>query len=288
MKRILTNSIITPNKMPLTKYGLDMLQDAPKIMINTLVKNRIIGADDDGKPHFLLPINSGALSGDPFTIEDNLIYVSGNTFYLPSATYSGFTIDDAYLYLDTFYDASNPVRFTDGTNKYVYQNNEVLLFDNSVQTAPTGHTYTLIGYYGDCEYAPEFTLQSDFNALTAVTNGLQTAITYNHGLITGLTTNSLVKYIEIGPWVMSADTSVTVAHGTANVIDVSVSIKNDALTEYRQLNDTNNVTCSPQGGWRWDGTNVILTRLNAGNFDSSNFGNSTMNRGYITLTYRTS
>lgn len=237
------------------------------------------------------------------------IFADGEIFLVDGGT-SGVTgMNDVQEFLDNYfinsgitYDPAGNKLFKDSTSHDTYQIRKAVISatDDCGWGVMSDWSYfkdihkTWDGYtYAEQSYLDATNAQVTINSglITGLTSSLSTTnaqVTLNHGLITGLTTNVLTKYIEIGPWVMSGDTSVTVPHLTSNVIDVSVTIKDDALTGYRMLNDTNNVTCTPQGGWRWNGTNVTLSRLNNGNFDSVSYANSTMNRGYILITYRTS
>jgi hypothetical protein len=228
------------------------------------------------------------VTGGTATWTAGAIFANGEIFLIDGGT-SGETgdaqdfKDNHYIYSAVTWDPTGNKLFKDSTSHDTYQVRKAYIGT----TDPCGWgSISDWALFKDIHniwdgYTGTYASQSSLDATNV-------QVAYNHGLITGLTTNVLTKYIEIGAWNMSGVTSVAIPHATANVIDVSVTIKDDALTGYRLLNDTNNVTCTPQGGWRWDGTNVTLSRLNSGNFDSASYGNAVMNRGYILITYRTS
>jgi len=95
------------------------------------------------------------------------------------------------------------------------------------------------------------------------------------------------EIINIGDWDMDADGIVTVAHGLADyskIKRVSVMIIPDAGSIILPLDCFDGVSMS--GGINQiDGTNIVLSRLASGLFDSTSFDSTSFNRGYILIDY---
>lgn len=94
------------------------------------------------------------------------------------------------------------------------------------------------------------------------------------------------KIVEIGTWDMDTTTNVNVAHGVSggsNIRDISVVIQNDAETTFYKFPMC--ASYSQQGHLAWDGTYVYLYRLLNGTFDSTTFNSTSINRGWVTISY---
>ena len=100
------------------------------------------------------------------------------------------------------------------------------------------------------------------------------------------------KVIEIGAWDMDATASVFIAHGldlgsagatVANIRGVRCVIINDAQNNAYEFDAWNGTSC---GGSLTVGVALVsLGRTAAGIFDSTNFNDTGINRGYIILEY---
>lgn len=91
--------------------------------------------------------------------------------------------------------------------------------------------------------------------------------------------------IDIGDWNMDTTSSINVAHGVTDykkIRIVGVTIRNDADTanyELLRFSGTKN-----EGGVEEiNATNIVLGRLSAGFFDSTDFDSTSYNRGYIRI-----
>lgn len=101
------------------------------------------------------------------------------------------------------------------------------------------------------------------------------------------------KIINIGDWNMNtndATAAPAIAHGlTATKIrSVSVIIQSDAGVPYDLRGGTGGSTqalVAAQGNFQINATNVLLYRLSAGTFDSTDFNQTSFNRGWITIDY---
>ena len=80
---------------------------------------------------------------------------------------------------------------------------------------------------------------------------------------------------------MDADAGVNVAHGLtlANIRSISVIIRRDDDALYSPIDRLE------RGNIDMDGTNVLLTRINAAGWDNVNYDATSYNRGWITLHY---
>jgi hypothetical protein len=251
-KRVLTTYITDPSKrQPWTGKSLKFLQDGLEESIGVLLTN-IIGPTYDSSVGYIAQgcTNSGTASHP--NISSGYVYFNGIVY--ESATFSTILSgsDVVVATIENSYDYTiDPFQFSDGTTASVHQIKRIIW---TADDSGTGEFD-----YDDCEFL-----------MVVPTPAIELKQTV----------------IDIGPWGMDTDASVDVAHGLSNIRDISVIIKDDALTTYRMLNDTNNVTATPQGGWRFDGTNVTLSRLNGGNFDSVSYGaTGSFNRGYINIHY---
>jgi hypothetical protein len=103
------------------------------------------------------------------------------------------------------------------------------------------------------------------------------------------TNNLKISVLEIGDWNMDSTSSVNVAHGIADITtirDVSVMILNDGETAVWPLikavssSDGNCI-----GEYQIGVTNISLSRVTSGPFDSVNYNATSFNRGFVTITY---
>lgn len=95
------------------------------------------------------------------------------------------------------------------------------------------------------------------------------------------------KVLEIGDWNMDATASVNVAHGLSDITKfrvVSIIIQRDASVALEPLDYAGSAGTS-QGWFNVGTTNVGLSRLSGGVFDSVNYDSTSFNRGWITITY---
>jgi hypothetical protein len=96
-----------------------------------------------------------------------------------------------------------------------------------------------------------------------------------------------IKSVNIGDWNMDADASKNVAHGLADfkkIRGIDVIIRNDSDTApYHHISGSdgsNNVWVNGI-----DNSNIGLTRLVLGIFDSASYDSTSYNRGWVTITY---
>lgn len=95
------------------------------------------------------------------------------------------------------------------------------------------------------------------------------------------------KVIQIGTWDMSTTLLVDVTHGLSDISkvrDIRVMVTDDVETTWYPL-DRQAGTITEGGVRDIDSTTVTISRTAGGFYDSSNFDNSVINRGYITITY---
>lgn len=111
------------------------------------------------------------------------------------------------------------------------------------------------------------------------------AVTAAGGIATH--TGALLKtqIISIGDWNMDATASVQVAHGLtgANIRSVFVSIIPDSGTGLATAPLFTVISGTEAGIYDWDDTNVTLTRITGGYYDSPNYDSTSFNRGFITI-----
>ena len=89
------------------------------------------------------------------------------------------------------------------------------------------------------------------------------------------------RIVNIGDWDMDATEFVTVAHGVADITKIrtmQVTIRNDDGTGLFCLN-------GPGGQIGLLNTDMVLTRIAAGQFDSTEFNATAYNRGWIVIDY---
>jgi hypothetical protein len=115
-------------------------------------------------------------------------------------------------------------------------------------------------------------------------------ITAGGGVVAGTGNATLLKKIvNIGEWNMDATSAIGVAHGLTltKIVSISVLIRSDSDSLYKPLEfaSTNGIS---DGCYYLDGTNVTMTRLASGGFDSSGYdatAGTVANRGYIVIEY---
>lgn len=103
---------------------------------------------------------------------------------------------------------------------------------------------------------------------------------------------TIPTFLDSGVWNMSTDSTVTVAHGLADIDkirSVSVIVRDDAGTgRYDLFHSPNSVNFSKVTGRivSIDATNIVLGRTNAANggiFDAGTFNDGVINRAKITI-----
>jgi len=94
------------------------------------------------------------------------------------------------------------------------------------------------------------------------------------------------KTIKIGDWDMDSTASITKAHGlTASKIrKVDAVIINDDSTIYMPIDSYYNYN-APNGCISYQATNIVLSRIASGAFDSTDYNSTSFNRGWITIEY---
>lgn len=99
------------------------------------------------------------------------------------------------------------------------------------------------------------------------------------------------KRISIGTWDMDTDAFVDVNHGLAShewlkASIIGISIIADGLGTVNTLGITKTVSAGSGDGFEYiNVTTVRLSRWTAGAFDSTNFNDTSINRGYIDILY---
>lgn len=91
------------------------------------------------------------------------------------------------------------------------------------------------------------------------------------------------KVINIGDWNMDSTATLSVAHGlnSNRIRSVDVWIREDTGSAVAPL--TYNPAGTPAGYFSYDGTNIIMSRLSAGLFDSTTYDSTSYNRGFIVI-----
>lgn len=148
-------------------------------------------------------------------------------------------------------------------------------FPNLGQAAVTASAAELSVMNGVTSFLDEDDMASDSATAIASQQSIKTYVDNK--------TSLNLKVINIGTWNMDTNGFVDVAHGVtfAKIRTITALIRNDVDTTYYTLDSDNG------GHSRADATNVRLTRLASGQFDSTGF--DTMgddgNRGWITIQY---
>lgn len=121
------------------------------------------------------------------------------------------------------------------------------------------------------------------------TNGFQ----YYEALVSLFGTRQAI--INIGSWDMDADSGVQVANtltgvDETNIISVEAMILDDTEKQLRPLVSGDGDTGNLQGGIHYDNgmgspNEFVLKRTTGGDFDSTNYNDTGVNRGYIIVRY---
>ena len=110
----------------------------------------------------------------------------------------------------------------------------------------------------------------------------------------GATVKMLIKRkrLLIGNWNMSTDTDKSVAHGisaakwkTIDVIGITIIRDDEVQTSTLGVKNTTVGAGTGDGIGRITSTNVDLTRLTGGPFDSSDYNATSFNRGFVDIIY---
>jgi len=97
------------------------------------------------------------------------------------------------------------------------------------------------------------------------------------------------KVLDIGGWDMDTVGAVNINHGLTsteyeNIIAVSVILRNDTLAEVYDASSTNSYSSDVE--YNLSTAVVRINRKGGGFFDSTNFDDSTINRGFIKIDYK--
>lgn len=107
--------------------------------------------------------------------------------------------------------------------------------------------------------------------------------------LTSLMGGLKTKVLEIGAWDMDATTSVNVAHGfvsgAANIREVSAIIVADGGASFSPLMGMD-FGGGLGGTYVADATNIVLSRVVGGSYDSTSYNDGAINRGYIVIKYK--
>lgn len=96
------------------------------------------------------------------------------------------------------------------------------------------------------------------------------------------------KIVNIGDWNMDSTNSVSVAHGIADhtkARSLIVTIRNDTDADYYDFSSADNDSGSTNSFVRIDSTNVDISRMASGIFDTVAFDSTGYNRGWIVIQY---
>lgn len=93
------------------------------------------------------------------------------------------------------------------------------------------------------------------------------------------------KIVEIGDWNMDTYGECNVPHGLtySKIMSVKITIRNDSDT-IRYLLEGGSAT-GQSGYYHINSTNISMTRVTGGVFDSTTFDSTSFNRGFITIGY---
>ncbi len=93
---------------------------------------------------------------------------------------------------------------------------------------------------------------------------------------------------DLGDWDMSATDTLSVAHelDIANILSVSVMIRNDAITIHTPFEGYNPTFTDVEGNIRMTGGNMEINRRGAGQYDSNQYDDTSFNRGWVTIKHR--
>lgn len=95
------------------------------------------------------------------------------------------------------------------------------------------------------------------------------------------------KVIPIGVWDMDSTSQVSIAHGLtfADIRKASAFVYDDTSTVAIPLDSDYTLLGVTEGKVVWNATDIVLTRINAGYFDTVNYDDAVMNRGFIVVEY---
>jgi len=131
---------------------------------------------------------------------------------------------------------------------------------------------------------------TDSESLPYVVRPTDYDVTANHRVWKLLQINGNYQIeINIGDWNMDSTDTKSIAHGLSNykkVRSISVIIRDDADSYYQSLIEVYYSTGANFGGSIYfDATNITLTRVIGGTFDSTSYDATSYNRGWITIEF---
>lgn len=274
MKKLDNSFISDTAQMPIKKGTLEFLQQAHQETAISIVKAMVGSAYANNTPYVLFGlVESGTglvhnISAGAIVVLDEIFLVDAVAFTSPSGEVPVMSFNQTQYATD-----ADPVTFTDlsihsvhniskfaitsgasGSGGFDFSTLTRLTFDISTETA--------------ARILADIALQNQINTINAVKH----------------------KVINIGAWDMDIATTVNVAHGIADFKDISgveVVIYDDALSVSNPIEKFDPSTGYNIGGGvtSINSTNIQVSRIVGGSFDSALYNDGTMNRGLIHITY---
>lgn len=133
---------------------------------------------------------------------------------------------------------------------------------------------------------PSRVVVSDTNGKVATSTRTTTDLTY---MVSGDSVTLRKKVVQVGVWIMPIDGSININHGisdSSKIRSVNVLIRNDSTgTMLYDLKQGDGVSFTIEGSYLTNTTNITLRRRSGGFFDSTDFNDGSVNRGFVTITY---
>lgn len=249
MKKIITTDVVDPTiEQPFTANSLDFIQDNTKEVIDQIVGTLTQGSLVGQYTILWGCVETDDGAGTHFSCTAGAIKDDEGEIYTVAAVAGApITTTSCFDRLTSNDPTADPLTFTDGISRNVH----------NIRTA----------VYKDSSLATDFITQyASFFRFT----------------------RTLEKIINIGSWDMTAAGIRDVAHGlSASKIrswDVII-LEDGSPTTYYKIDSDNNFSGSPQGFTSLINTDVRISRLVGGFFDTTQFDDTSINRGYITIRY---
>lgn len=258
MKKIITGNIAPGQNLPGTKGVLDHLQLAYQEAIQALAR--------------LLTGNSMVNDGNIYILAGCVLATGGTT-----------SVSNGYLYYD-------------GEIYFCAGGSWTPLVDTIVATISTAYADATPLKYSNGNSFPTLAIRTIIINDAVSGSGIAD---FGNWIKPGKNINNLnTKIVNIGDWDMDGTVEVIVAHGCSNLkirgVEVIIFTDNGVTISFGSLANGNTFSLNscgatestPQGGIvGMSATEIVLSRLTGGLFDSASFNQTSYNRGYLKITY---
>ena len=262
MKILDVSNITSSAQMPVKKGTLQFLQDAYKELANAILRGTI-GGGYSASTYYILHGCANTGVGSNYIISAGAIFFNGEIYLVDGTTFTttGGQVPVMNIATTQYTTDADPVTFTNNVQYNIHDIRKIVISAGTASGNQYGVNSTNV-FVNFANSTPNIIEQGSFASLQT-------------------------KVIALGSWNIPASLlSNTFAHGLPDIKkirSVDVQIINDDEDYVMCLWFTN--MGGVAGQYSYDATNIIIDIQNGGVFDTTDYNDTAINRGYITIQY---